>query len=117
MLKTFRALKESGEFRRQHLPFLRTLEDLDLLREIGYGEAARQPVSLKQLLMRGIASPATLQRSLNHLKRAGMVAQSRAEHDKRVATLTLTPQARKLHLRWVRALRRQLASPARRSAA
>jgi DNA-binding MarR family transcriptional regulator len=106
MLKTFRALKESGEYRRKHLPFLQTLEDQDLLREIGFNEAVRRPIGLKQLLMRGIASPATVQRRLNRLKRLGMVAQSRAAHDKRVAKLTLTPLARKLHLGWIRALRK-----------
>lgn len=110
MLRIFRALKESGEFRRKHLPFLQTLEDLDLLREIGFNQAARCPMGLKQLLMRGIASNATVQRRLARLKRLGMVAQSRADHDKRIATLTLTPLARRLHLRWVRALRKRLES-------
>lgn len=108
MLKIFRALKESGEFRRKHLPFLQTLEDQDLLREIGFSEAARRPIGLKQLLMRGIASPATVQRRLNRLKRLGIVAQSRAEHDKRVAKLALTPLAKRLHHEWARALRKQL---------
>jgi DNA-binding MarR family transcriptional regulator len=108
MHKMFRALKASSEFRRHHLPFLKTLEDLDLIREIGFNQTAGHPISLKQLFTRGIGSVATVQRRLARLKRLGVVAQTRADHDKRVVALTLTPHARRLHARWAAKLRNSL---------
>ncbi len=108
MHKFFRALKASGEYRRNHLPFLKTLEDLDLIREIGFNQTAGHPISLKQLFTRGIGSVATVQRRLSRLKRIGIVTQARAAHDKRVVTLTLTPHARRIHSRWAEHLRRSL---------
>ena len=108
MHKFFRALKASGEYRRNHLPFLKTLEDLDLIREIGFNQTAGHPISLKQLFTRGIGSVATVQRRLSRLKRLGIVAQTRADHDKRVVTLTLTPHARRIHSEWAAHLRRSL---------
>jgi len=108
MLKTFRALKASGDFRRRHLPFLKTLEDQDLIREIGLNQALGRPISVSQLLSHGIASVATVQRRLARLKRLGIVAQTKADHDRRQVKLTLTPYATKLHARWVRQLRDSL---------
>lgn len=106
MLKTFRALKASGDFRRRHMSFLQTLEDQDLLREIGFSQAAGRPLSLKQLFLHGIASVATVQRRLARLRRLGIVAQTRSNHDKRVLKLTLTPTARNLYVRWGRLIRK-----------
>jgi DNA-binding MarR family transcriptional regulator len=105
VLKIFRALKASSEFRRRHMPFLKTLEDQDLIREIGFNQAAGQPLSLKQLFLHGIGSVATVQRRLARLKRLGIVEHRRAVHDKRILKLTLTPMARKLYTRWGRVMR------------
>jgi DNA-binding MarR family transcriptional regulator len=106
MLKTFQALKASGDFRRHHMPFLKTLEDQDLVREIGYSQAAGRPLSLKQLFLHGIASVATVQRRLARLKRMGIVEQTRETHDKRILKLTLSPAALKLYNRWGREVRK-----------
>ena len=100
LLKVFQALKASGDYRRRHMPFLKTLEDQDLIREIGYSQATGHPLSLKQLFLHGIASIATVQRRLARLKRLGVVEQNRADHDKRVTRLTLSPAALKLYYRW-----------------
>jgi hypothetical protein len=100
MLKTFRALKSSGDFRRRHLPFLKTLEDVDLVRDIGLGEASGHPLSLKQLFAHGIGSVATIQRRLKRLKRIGIVTQTQADDDKRVMKLGLALVARKFYRRW-----------------
>jgi DNA-binding MarR family transcriptional regulator len=108
VLKIFKALKTAGDFRRHNLPFLQTLEDLDLIREIGLAQVLGQPLSLKQLLMHGIASVATVQRRLARLKRLGIVERSKADHDKRIAKLTLTPAARKLVERWSRQIQKDL---------
>jgi DNA-binding MarR family transcriptional regulator len=114
MLKTLRALKESGDFRRRHLTFLKTLEDQDLIREIGYAQATGRPLSLSQLYMHGIASVATVQRRLARLKRLGMVEQTKADHDKRLIKLTLSPAARELFEKWGRQLERSWSATRRR---
>ena len=106
MLRTFRALKAAGDYRRRHLPFLKTLEDQDLVREIGLGQAMGHPLSLKQLFSHGIGSVATVQRRLARLRRLGIVEQAKSAHDKRVVKLMLTPAARRLYGRWGRELRK-----------
>jgi DNA-binding MarR family transcriptional regulator len=102
MLNTFRALKAAGEFRRRHMPFVGTLEDQDLIREIGLAQAEGRPLSLKQLFTHGIASVSTVQRRLARLKRLGVVEQTRAPHDKRILKLTLSAEALRLFVRWGR---------------
>src|SRR5438270_317571 len=56
---TFQALKELHEFRRRHLPFLKTVEDLELVREIGLCQVRSRPLMLKTLFLQGIGSVAT----------------------------------------------------------
>jgi DNA-binding MarR family transcriptional regulator len=106
MLRTFRAFKAAGDYRRRHLLFLKTLEDQDLVREIGLGQALGHPLSLKQLFAHGIGSIATVQRRLARLRRLGIVSQTKADSDRRVVKLTLTPAARKLYVRWGREIRK-----------
>lgn len=99
MLKTFRALTAASELRRHHFPFVQTLDDLDLVREIGLHQAMGHPVTLKVLFLKTNGSVATIQRRLARLKRLGVVAQSKAGHDKRVRTLTLSPDIWKVCVR------------------
>lgn len=89
-MKLFQKLKAMIEFRRRHMPFLKTLEDLDILREIGLHQEAGNPITLKILFLQDIGSVATVQRRLSRLKRLGVVHQSRAAHDKRLVKLTLS---------------------------
>jgi DNA-binding MarR family transcriptional regulator len=90
-MKIFHKINSLGEFRRQHLPFVKTLEDMDLLREIGIHQEKGDPITLKLLFLREIGSVATVQRRLSRLKRLGVVNQERATHDKRIVKLTLAP--------------------------
>jgi len=98
-LKTFEKLKRLSAFRREYLPFLRTLEDQDLVREIGYHQETGSPVTMKVLLLAGIASTATVQRRLARLRQLGVVLQSRASHDARVVELTLSAKTLALYRR------------------
>ena len=102
----FGGLKAAGDFRRRHMHFIRTLEDLDLIREIALAQTEGRPLSLKQLFTHGIASVATVQRRLARLKRLGVVVQARAPDDKRVLKLKLSPAAIRLVARWARNLRK-----------
>ena len=90
-MKIFRKIKVLVSFRRRHLPFVKSLEDLDILWEVGLHQEAGTPITLKILFLRGIGSVATIQRRLTRLKRLGVVHQSRAPHDKRLVRLTLDP--------------------------
>lgn len=90
-MKIFHKINRFGEFRRQHTPFVKTLEDMDILREIGIHQEAGEPITLKLLLLKGIGSVATVQRRLSRLKRLGVVHQTRATEDRRIVKLTLAP--------------------------
>jgi MEDS: MEthanogen/methylotroph, DcmR Sensory domain len=87
----FAQLRALAEFRRRHLPFLKTIEEHDLVREIGHHQVLGAPLTLKQLLLIGIGSVATVQRRLRRLKRLGVIRQSRSQADRRVIELTLGP--------------------------
>jgi len=80
------------------MPFVKTLEDLDIIWEIGLHQEAGAPTTLKLLFLKGIGSVATVQRRLSRLKRLGVVHRSRATHDKRIVKLTVDPALlRKFH--------------------
>ena len=92
IVDVFRILKDIGEFRRRNMPYIQTLEDLELLREIGLHQQHGRPITLKVLFQQGISSVATIQRRLGRLKRLGVVQQTRAGHDGRILELTLNPK-------------------------
>jgi hypothetical protein len=91
----FAQLRSLAEFRRRHLAFLETIEDQDLVREIGHYQVLGAPVTLKQLLMLGLGSVATVQRRLQRLKHIGVVHQNQSADDRRVVELTLSPACMK----------------------
>ena len=74
------------------MPFVQTLVDLDLLREVGFHQSSGNPLTLKVLFQQGIGSIATVQRRMNRLKRLGAVSQAQSKHDGRILELTLSPQ-------------------------
>jgi len=90
-LRIFSRLTQISDYRRLYMPFIQTIEDLDIVREIGMHQALGEPATLKVLFLKGIASVATVQRRLSRLKRLGIVNQSKVEHDQRLVTLTLSP--------------------------
>ena len=108
-MKTFRALKAAHEFRRRYLPFLKTLEDVEVLREIGWHQSVGRPLTLKTLFLQGVGSAATVQRRLSRLKRLGAVHQARSAQDKRVLELTVNPDVWKLYQRLGDLMRKSLA--------
>lgn len=89
-MKVFHVLRALTDFRKRHMPFVKSLEDQDLLRVIGYHQQAGDPITLKVLFLQGISSVATIQRRLRRLKRLGVVHETRADYDKRLVKLTLS---------------------------
>jgi len=95
-VRVFERLRALRTFEKQHLGFLRTIEDHDLVREIGFHQAEGKPLTLKQLFLLDVGSVATVQRRLRRLKQLGIVHQHRSALDGRAVELTLTPKCLKL---------------------
>jgi len=85
-------LRAMRAFERRHLHCLKSIEDLDLVCEIGHHQGNHRPLTLKQVYLLGIGSVPTIQRRLRHLRHAGCVQQRRGEGDRRTMELTLSPR-------------------------
>jgi hypothetical protein len=90
-LSLFATLRALREFEKRHLPCIETIEDCDLLWEIGYRQAARRPITLKELMLLGVASVPTIQRRLRRLRQFGAIVQQRRADDRRSLELVLAP--------------------------
>jgi hypothetical protein len=102
----FETLRTIRDFERRELPFIRTIEDVDLVREIGFHQEAGQPLTLTELFALGLASPATVQRRLAQLKALGVVQQSRLDRDRRSFALVLSPEVLKAYEKYLALLKR-----------
>lgn len=91
-LHVFMRLREMRAFERRNLPFLRTPADVDLVLEIGYRQALKGALNLKEIHLLGLASPATTQRRLRRLRRLGVLERRRSPRDRRAAQVALTPE-------------------------
>lgn len=91
-MKVFSTLRALRAYEREHLPFLLTLEDFDVIREIGYHQESGTPLTLKLLFLQNIGSIATIQRRVRRLKRLGVVQQRRSDADRRNIELTVDPE-------------------------
>ena len=101
----FDDLRRIREFEKRELPFIRTIEDADIVREIGFHQKASQPLTLKELFALGIGSPATVQRKLARLKALGVVQQTRVDRDRRSFALLLSPSVQKAYARYLSLLK------------
>jgi DNA-binding MarR family transcriptional regulator len=89
-LRAIRRLRKLRAFERQHLGWLRSIEERDLVCEIGHHQCLGRPLSLKQAHMLGISSAPTLQRRLRRLVAAGYVEHRRSAADRRSVELALS---------------------------
>ncbi len=99
-MQIFEYLHLLRTFERRHFPFVRTLEDLDMLNLIGLHQERGVSLTLKQMLSFDIGSVATLERRLARLKKLGIVIQSRSEVDKRNVELKLSPKTNRIFQRY-----------------
>jgi hypothetical protein len=102
----FDVLRKIREFERAELPFIRSIEDLDIVREIGFRQQAGQPLTLKELYELNVGTIATIQRRLAQLKRLGVLEQVRVERDRRSFTLHLRPSVLQAYDRYLALLRK-----------
>jgi len=91
-MRIFERLRALRAFEKRSLPFLKSLEDFDLVVEIGYHQERGETLTLKQLYLLGIGSIATVQRRLSVLKEMGVVLLKRSKEDARSFELTLSPK-------------------------
>jgi DNA-binding MarR family transcriptional regulator len=99
-MKLFTGLKKIREFERQHLPFLKSIVDLDIVIEIGYAEEQEQPLTLKQLFLLNIRSRTTVRRKLRRLIDQGIVMRRKHANDHRSSLLTISASSVKLLARY-----------------
>jgi hypothetical protein len=91
-MKIHEYLHLSRSFERKYFPFVRTIEDLDMLIVIGLYQERGVLLTMKEILSFGIGSAATLERRLARMKELGIVTQSRSKVDKRNIDLKLSPK-------------------------
>jgi DNA-binding MarR family transcriptional regulator len=105
-MTTFAKLRELRVFQRRQLPSLHSIEDFDVVLEIGYHQDLGHPLTLKRLFLQNVGSIATVQRRLGRLKRLGIVMQTRSARDRRNLELTVSPEIRRLYGRMGKLLAR-----------
>lgn len=93
----FERLRALRAFEKRSLPFVKSLEDFDLVIEIGYHQEQGKALTLKQVYLLGIGSVATVQRRLSVLKEMGVVLLKRSKEDARTFELTLSPKVCKTY--------------------
>ena len=99
-MHVFEYLHQLRTFERRHLPFIRTLEDMNMVFLIGLHQERGIPLTLKHMLSFDIGSAATLERRLARMKRLGIVTQSRSELDRRNVELKLSPKTWRIFQRY-----------------
>ncbi len=85
----FTRLKRLRQFQRTRLPHLRSIEDFDLVLEVGAAQEFGRPATPKQLAVSGIAPPATVYRRLGRLASLGVIARRYSQKDGRIVELAL----------------------------
>src|SRR3982751_3353786 len=83
-------------FQKRLLPFIQTLDDLDILLEICSQHGEVRPVTMMGLVRAGISPPNTLRRHLRVLITSGIVQAKRSKDDRRVTELSLTSRGDRL---------------------
>ncbi len=103
----FEKLRRIRAFERRRLRFLRTMEDFDVLCEIGLHQEQGRPLTMKELHRLHLESVPTMQRRLRRLRQFGAVVSRRTENDARAVELKIAPRALKLFNRYATLLGRR----------
>jgi hypothetical protein len=103
--ESFTQLRSLRRLEKQHLPFLRSMEDYELVCEVGHHEESGRPLSMKQLYLLNLGSVPTVQRRLRRLRQLGVIVPRRSTSDGRSVELTVSPRVRKSCGRYLELLR------------
>ena len=90
--RIFGMLRAARSLEKQLVPLLLTMEDRDIVLEIGYHCEIGAPLGINQLYLLRIGSEGTIQRRLKRLRTLGIVVQERADEDRRGVRLSLDPE-------------------------
>lgn len=104
--KIYTTLRAINQLQRRHLPLFETTVDFNISIEIGYFQEVGTPLTLKQLFLLDVASPATVQRRLKLLVHKGMVKKSDNPADGRMVELTLTAEADRMFRKYLQQVER-----------
>ena len=100
----FTKLRMLRAFEKRYLNFLGTIEDFDLIREIGYHQECGTLMTMKMLYLLDLASVPTIQRRLRQLRQAGAIQQIRSRRDGRALELRVAPKVRKVFVKYAELL-------------
>jgi len=89
-LRAIGRLRRMRAFERRHLHHVRSLEDRDLLFEIGHHQGSGRPLTMHQIHRLDVGSVATVQRRLRRLRHEGCIQETRSERDHRRLEYTLS---------------------------
>ena len=103
-MNVFARLKQMREFTRACLPDVCSLEDFDIVMEIGASQESGRPMNPKRLALLAIASPATVNRRLNRLVELGIVDKRVSRRDGRLVELRISPDILEMYLAYSRLL-------------
>jgi hypothetical protein len=111
MSSAYSVLRKIDSFQKKHLPMIQSFEDYTIAVEIGYYQEIGKPLTLKQLFLLEIASPATVQRRLKRLINQGLVSKKYRQTDGRMVELGVTPQMNRLFRRYAGCIRKSFEIP------
>jgi len=111
MSNAYSVLRKIGSFQKKHLSMLQSHEDYSIAVEIGYHQEIGKPLTLKQLFLLEIASPATVQRRLKRLINLGVVSKKYRQNDGRMVELGLSSQTDRAFRKYADNIGRSFGSP------
>jgi DNA-binding MarR family transcriptional regulator len=103
-LSLFASLRKIRQFERQHLPFVRSLIDLDIIIEVGYAQEQKRLLTPKTLFLLQLGSVTTVRRRLAKLTEEGVIRRRPDPADRRSDLLSLSSASIKLLGRYGNAL-------------
>jgi DNA-binding MarR family transcriptional regulator len=101
----FDNLTRTVTYERNHLWFVRSREDWNIILAIGHAAEQGEPIGFKQLTLLEVASPSTLTRKLKRLISDEVIRRVIPPHDGRMVTYSLTKSTADAFRRYERLLR------------
>ena len=105
-MNIFSRMKKIREFQRTQLPNLRSIEDFDIVLEIGTSQESGRPMTPKRLALLGIAPSATVQRRLSRLVGLGVIRKRFSQQDGRMVELSVSTDTQATFARMGRLMKR-----------
>lgn len=98
----FHKLGRLAAYERQHMRFIQTNEDRDILVAIGRANETGKPIGLKQLVLASGIATSTLIRRLKRLMASGVVSWERQDADGRMVSYCLSAATQRSFDRYVK---------------